>query len=211
MRSEAELRELLPWYVNGTLDVATQFDIDSLIESSPLIRSEVAWLTQLRLRIQQAPSQAGVRSASTGLDTLMALVSAEQSGKVSFLPWRNRWNTWLASSHKLSVPMGLAAAVVLTQAAIIGALLNPLPPEQLSPLSGSAAARNVLLQVTFKPQATEVQIRSLLAGVKGEIISGPGALGVYTVRVPDGQAAVALAKLRNDRSSIESVVLLQSR
>lgn len=210
MRSETELRQLLPWYVNGTLDAATQRDIDSLINRSPLMRSEVTWLQHLRDQIQNLPDEAKQRSSSAGLDTLLARVRAEQSGKVTPLPVRNRLNVWLASPRKFSVSAGLAAAVVLTQAAMIGALLSRPPAESLTPLSVPSAA-STLLQMTFKPQATEIQIRALLTSVQGDLVAGPGALGVYIVRVPDGQSAAALAKLRQDRSAIESVVLLPSR
>lgn len=210
MRSETELRQLLPWYVNGTLDVATQWAIDSLIKRSPLVLGEVTWLKQLRQQIQSLPDEAVQRSPSAGLDTLLARVRAEQSGKVTPLPLRNRLNVWLASPRKFSVPAGLAAAVVLTQAAMIGALLSRPPAESLTPLSAPSAT-STLLQITFKPQATEIQIRALLASVQGDLVAGPGALGVYIVRVPDGQSAAALAKLRQDRSVIESVALLPSR
>ncbi|MBC7608785.1 MAG: hypothetical protein H7228_04275 [Polaromonas sp.] len=211
MRSETELRQLLPWYVNGTLDAANQRDVESLIIRSPLVASEATWLKHLREQIQNLPDEAVQRSPGAGLDTLLALIRAEQSGKVMRLPLRNRLNIWLESPRKFSLPVGLAAAVVLTQAAMIGALLNHPPAEQLSPLSVGASAANTLLQITFKPQATEIQIRSLLASVQGDMVAGPGALGVYVLRVPDGQGAAALAKLRNDRVAIESVVLLPSR
>lgn len=211
MRSETELRQLLPWYVNGTLDAATQWGIDSLIHRSPLLASEVTWLMHLREQIQNLPDEVAQRSPSAGLDTLLARVRAEQSGKVSALPLRNRLNAWLTSPRKFSIPVGLAAAVVLTQAAMIGALLSRPPAEHLAPLSANAPTGNTLLQMTFKPQATEIQIRSLLASVQGDMVAGPGALGVYVVRVPDGQGSAALAKLRNDRSAIESIVLLPGR
>ena len=210
MRTESELRQLLPWYVNGTLDVISQLEIDSLINHSPLVGSEVAWLKQLRQQIQSLPDEAVQRSPSDGLDTLLARVRAEQSGKVTPLPLRNRLNVWLASPRKFSVPAGLAAAVFLTQAAMIGALLSRPPAESLTPLSAPSAG-STLLQMTFKPQATEIQIRTLLASVQGDLVAGPGALGVYIVRVPDGQSATALAKLRQDRSAMESVVLLPGR
>lgn len=210
MRSEAELRQFLPWYVNGTLDVATRWDIENLIHHSPLVGSEVAWLQNLRQQIQNLPDQAAHRSSDAGMDTLLARVRAEQSGKVTPLPLRNRLNVWLASPRKFSVPVGLAATVLLTQTAMIGALLSRPPAASLAPLSASSAG-STLLQITFKPQATEIQIRALLTSVQGSLVAGPGALGVYIVRVPDGQSAAVLARLRQDRLAIESVVLLPGR
>lgn len=209
MRSEQELRELLPWYVNNTLDASTRRDVDALVERSPLVRGEVIWLRTVRSQIRQARVQADRRSPSAGLDTLMALICGEGSGKV--LPLRVRLNAWLALPRRFSLPVGLAAVVVLTQAAVIATLLGRPSQEQLNPYSGGVAMDGQLLQVTFKPQTTEAQIRGLLANLQAEIVSGPGALGVYTVRVPEGQGASALAKLRGDRAVIESAALLAGR
>ena len=58
MPSEQELRDLLPWYVNGTLHDATRHMIDLLLERSPLVRGELLWLLQLRSQIQQFREEA---------------------------------------------------------------------------------------------------------------------------------------------------------
>jgi hypothetical protein len=209
MHSEQELRELLPGYVNHTLDAAARNEIDLLVGRSPLVRSELAWLRRLRGQIQLSRLEADHRPPDAGLDTLLALVRAERSGKLVQL--RTRCGAWLAAPRRFSVPAGLAAAVVLAQAAVIGALLVGPPPQSLAPLSGEAVAGGELLQVTFKPRATEAQIRGLLAGLQAEIVSGPGALGVYTLRVPEGKGPSVLAGLRRDRAIIESAALLAGR
>lgn len=209
MPSEQELRDLLPWYVNGTLDEAARAGIDSLLERSPLVRGELLWLMQLRSQIRQFREEAEARPEDAGLDTLMALVHGERSGKVVRL--HARWNAWLAAPRRFSVPVGLAAAVVLAQAALIGTLLLRPEPEALTPLSGEAAAGGELLQITFRPRATEAQVRGLLAGLRAEMVSGPGALGVYTVRVPEGQGQAALARLRGNGAIVESAALLAGR
>jgi hypothetical protein len=210
MQNPKELHALLPWYVNGTLDLAARRALDHEIGQSPALRSEVAWLRLVRSQIrEQAQLGSHPRSESVGLDTLMALVHGEKSGKV--LPLPSRITRWVEGARRLPLTMGIAAAVVLTQAVIIGTLLDQPSPDLLRPLSGGTAADGQLLQITFKPLATETQIRSLLSSVQGEIVAGPGALGVYAVRVPDRQGTVALEKLRSDSTTVDSVVLLPSR
>lgn len=210
MQTPDELRALLPWYVNGTLDITARRALDQEMAQSPALRSELAWLRLVRSQIREQ-SQVDVkqRSESAGLDTLMALVLGEQSARV--LPLPSRISRWVEGARRFPLSMGIAAAVVLTQAVIIGTLLDQPDPDPLRTLSGGTAAGGQLLQVTFKPLATETQIRALLSSVQGEIVSGPGALGVYVVRVPDRQGAVALEKLRSDRTTVDSVVLLPSR
>lgn len=208
---EQDVRELLPWYVNGTLDDSEHGTLESHLQQWPHLRGEVTWLTQLRQQIgAQRHDLATQPVAGAGLDTLMALIRAEQSGKV--VPLRVKQAAWLAAPRWVPAVMGLAASVILAQAVVLGSLLNRPGDTQLAPLSGGATTTTgALLQLTFKPTATEARMRQALAGVQGEMISGPGALGVYTVRVPDGQGPTALQKLQGDRATVESVVLLQNR
>jgi hypothetical protein len=210
MANTNDLHALLPWYVNGTLDIASRRAMDQEIAQSPALRSEVVWLRLVRSQIREQP-QADVdqRVNDAGLDTLMALVSAERSGKV--VPMPSRITRWVQDARRFHLSVGIAAALVLAQAVIIGTLLDQPAQDPLRALSGGSATGGQLLQITFKPQATEAQIRTLLAGVQGEIVAGPGALGVYAVRVPDLQGAAALEKLRNDSTAVDSVVLLPSR
>jgi len=210
MTTSNDIHTLLPWYVNGTLDVETRRAVDRELAQSPSLRSEVVWLRLVRGQIrEQTQTEIDTRSDSAGLDTLMALVHGEQSGKVSPLP--TRMGRWAASVRHMPLSMGIAAAMVLAQAVVIGALLDQPAQDTLRTLSGGVAAGGQLLQITFKPQATESQIRTLLASIQGEIVAGPGALGVYAVRVPDHQGAAALEKLRNDSTAVDTVVLLPSR
>lgn len=207
---EQDARELLPWYINGTLDDSQHGTLESHLQKWPHLRGEVTWLSQLRQQVGAARHELATQpAAGAGLDTLMALIRAEQSGKV--VPLRARQSVWLAAPRWVPAVMGLAASVILAQAVVLGSLLNRPGDAQLAPLSGGTLATGVLLQLTFKPTATEARMRQALAGVQGEMVSGPGALGVYTVRVPDGQGPMALQKLQGDRATVESVVLLQSR
>ena len=210
MTNPSELRALLPWYVNGTLDGATRRAVEHQLTHSPLLRSEVVWLRLVRSQIrEQTQAEINPRSETAGLETLMALIHGEQSGQVVPLP--SRLSRWVTGARRLPVSVGIAAAVVLTQAVIIGALVEQPEHDHLRTLSGATTGGGQLLQMTFTPRATETQIRALLAGVQGEIVAGPGALGVYTVRVPERQGVAALERLRSDSITVDSVVLLPSR
>ncbi|MES2948283.1 MAG: hypothetical protein V4858_07055 [Pseudomonadota bacterium] len=210
-RNDEELRALLPWYANGTLDTSIRRELEQRLQHAPLLRSELAWLRLVRNQVQEsAHADLQHRPEAAGLDTLMALIHAEQSGKVTPLPGRFLGH-WLARARQLPLSMGIAAAVVLSQAVIIGTLLDRPAPEQLVPLSGGTVAAGPMLQVTFKPGATETQIRALLSSVQGDIVAGPGALGVYAVRVPERQGPQALEALRNASAVVDSVTLLPAR
>lgn len=154
MTNTQELRAVLPWYVNGTLDVDSRRGVEAQTDGSPALQAEIVWLRLLRSQIRdQFRVDIAQRSESAGLDTLMALVHGEQSGKI--IPFPRRVARWVAAAHRLPLSMGLAAAVVLSQAVIIGALLDRPDPEQIRALAGGVVGGGQLLQITFKATATE--------------------------------------------------------
>ncbi|MDB5966517.1 MAG: hypothetical protein JWQ72_3017 [Polaromonas sp.] len=206
-----DLRGLLPWYINGTLESETHDRMQWSVQQSGGLRSEAAWLEQLRARLHEAKFEAATRPADAGLDKLMALVSGERSGQVLRFPWRTKRAAAVSSAGRRSpLLLGMAAALVLAQTAVIGMLLASRPPELL-PLAGQGPQAAQVLQVSFRPEASDARIRAALAAVEGDIVSGPGALGIYSIRVPEGQAEAALVKLRASRTVVESALLVQSR
>lgn len=196
------LHAILPWYVNGTLPQDERERVARLIQQSREMQDEVRWLESLREHMQSAvPEQAG----DAGLDRLRTLIRAEQSGVLAALPERHaaaprRWPTW-------AVPMALAATIVLS--VLVTMVHLPSRDGTLEPLSGQAApAGAVIIQVTFKAAAPEGDIRQLVSSVKGEIVSGPGALGVYSLRVERARGEQALAALAARKDLVESVSLV---
>jgi hypothetical protein len=196
---ESDARLLLPWHVNRTLDGSERTTLDAALESSPDLAAERVWLDSLRQSLKQ---QHPTRADDAGLDQLMARIAAEKdSGVLSFpsapaltrSPWRTRG-------------FAIAASIILAQGVLLGTLLvERHDAGNLAPLSGpQVATSGVVLQVVFSEQASEVAIRTALREVHGEIVGGPGALGVYLVRVEQTQA---LEQLRNKQGVVESAVL----
>jgi hypothetical protein len=210
--SDSELRALLPWYINKTLCGEARVQIRRYAARSALVASEIAWLGQLRGHIRLARVEADRRPADAGLQKVMALVSGEKSGKVLRfgLRVRERVVAWSQAPRRFSVPFGIAAVLVLAQAVVIGVFLDG-RNDSLVPLSGQRAVEGTVIQLTFRPEATEAQIRVVVASVRGDIISGPGALGVYSIRVPEDQRKAALVRLNSSRRVVESAVLVQGR
>ena len=134
--------------------------------------------------------------------------------KQSAPSWQDRISAWLNSTVGIRSPaMAFSvAAVVLVQAGVIGALLLTSPAEQAllsaeppAAAPNTAAANQVLLKVAFNPQTTELAMRQLLAANGAQILSGPSALGLYTVVVPSANAEAALIALRAAKGVVESV------
>lgn len=190
--------ELLPWYANGTLPAAQRSEVDRHLGACERCRAELAWITRLGADIKAAtPAPAG----DLGLGRFLERIAPESNVLPLRRPQRPRW----------MVPaLALAASVLVAQAVVIGVLLHD-RQQTLHPLGGAPLARGTLLQVTFVPDATEMQIRTLLARVDARIVEGPGALGVYTVSVPPEQADAALRELESARAVVASAARAPSR
>ena len=189
-----QARELLPWYLNGTLDESQRRLVDEQLAQSPALRAELEWLRKLGRDLDETIS---MPTGDLGLERLMNRIDAEREGKLVPLrrPERPRW----------FVPaLALAATLLIAQTLVIGVLLND-RTEVLKPLGVPSLVQGSLLQVQFHPSATEPQIRDLLLAIGGEVVGGPGSLGIYTVRVPVERADEALQRLRAEITIVEAV------
>lgn len=196
MTDRNDARELLAWYAAGTLAPAERAAVEQLLAESPAARAELEWLRALK---RDLPATLAIPPGDLGQARLMQRIAIERAGpRVVELPRRPERPRWFAPAF------ALAASMLLAQAAVIGYLVHE-RNAALAPLSGQPPASGELLQVAFKPDATERDIRGLLASIDAELVGGPGAIGVYTIRVPAGRANAAAAALRGRADLVESV------
>lgn len=203
--TDPQAQLLLPWQVNRTLDEAQRAAMKRELASDATLDAEAAWLASLRHILHEEPPR---RADDAGLDTLMARIAAEREGRLVNLPTRPERTrpTWLTRGF------ALAASIILAQAILLGVALEKGGSDLLRPLSGSPqAVQGVHLQVVFREQATESAMRAALISVKGEIVAGPGVLGVYTVRVERQNAEAALLRLRQNSAVVESALREESK
>lgn len=175
--------DLLPWYVNGTLQPEAQRAVERHLAACVACRDEVAVLQQLRAQVKATRVQA---PGELGLARLLRQVAREERVRRAAPAW---WRPALAA----------AAAVIVVQGALLAGLW--MRPGAVTPLGGARPAGDVVLQVTFAPEATEARIREVLQEAGGTLVGGPGALGVYRVELdvqPSDQARIdaAIASLR---------------
>jgi anti-sigma factor RsiW len=168
--------ELLAWYVNGTLAGAERAQVDEHLHSCTRCRDEVVFLRSLRHGIQS------LEQPSPGDLGLKRLLRDVRARRTSPQQW---WRPALAA----------AAVVIVAQ----GALLATFWPREpaITPL-GAAKLDGAVAQVQFQPAATEAQIRALLQQAGATLIDGPGAIGVYRVRLIQPDAALAQLRARTD-------------
>lgn len=180
--------ELLPWYANGTLSPEKRQEVAAHLRGCDRCRGELAFLTGLRERVK-ASVDASVPD-EIGLKRLLRETRRAPIGPGV---------AWLRPA------LAAAVAVIVVQAGLVAWLWTREP--LIEPLGGPRH-EGVVLQVRFDPAAPEARIRALLQENDATVIDGPGALGIYRLRlenVKPGDAA-ALAKALNDFRSAKGIV-----
>jgi len=201
-----QFETLLPWYVNGTLASDEQAWMSGYLARNPDLQREVSRLATMRddMRAALEPPPGDL-----GWNRLRQRIAQEKRAtKPSLGAQLREWLGRFASPPAFA----FAAALVLVQAGVIGALLL----KQSHEADNFAAYRSLpngelgtgpILQITFKQDATERAMRLLLVDIEGALVGGPGQLGTYFVAVPKTHFDAALKEV-GDSQVVESVTVL---
>jgi hypothetical protein len=191
--------ELLPFYVNGTLDADDRTWIERYLREHPLAANELNWLRSVQTMTQAEVAPA---SADVGLERAMQRIRAERAqaapvAATSLVEQARHWLSRLLPQPMLKPALAGALAVIALQTVVITAMVGE--REETSPIRTTppvnVTEQGVFVKVNFRPDATEADIRMLLLDVQANIASGPGQLGDYYVRVPAWQADAVTAML----------------
>lgn len=202
--------ELLPWYVNGTLDSDERRAVEAHVERCGLCRSELAASQELASAVRQAADVPP--AAEERLDHLLGrldrpassaspaapppAVAARGSAR---LPSAVRWALALQAAAILALALGLGYLLALPDAPAAAAAPGA-PAFRTLAAPPAAASPDLAVRVVFSPSASERELRHLLLAVGARLEDGPSPAGVYTLEVAGGEdaAAAALERLRRD-------------
>jgi len=185
-------QELLPFYVNGSLQGEEREWMERQLAEHADARAELEACRALQSRIARSLPEV---PATLGLDKAMARIRGEQPG------WLDRLAALLGFGGGLRPATALAGlALVAVQAGVIVSLLARPADEDagagLRAPKASAVHEGPLLKVNFAPDAKESEIRHLLVSVQGRLAGGPGQLGDYYIIVPAGREAALADEVR---------------
>ncbi len=100
----------------------------------------------------------------------------------------------------LEPKLAVAFLVIAVQGAVIGSLALQEDGAQFSEIRSTTPPTlpgGPLFRVTFRPDATEHEIRTLLVSAGARIVSGPSQLGDYYIVLPAEQEAERAGALRH--------------
>ncbi len=164
------IEELLPFYLNGTLDGDERAEVERALADDESLRFELEFLGAVRDDVKSRDP--GQSPGEFGLARLQREI--EREGQVS-KPGERR-NLWRIAA---------AFAFALFAAQSIWIVSSTGPDVELAGGNGGTVEGTTLI-VGFSESATEAQIRMLLLDLELEIVGGPSALGLYSVLVPEG-------------------------
>jgi hypothetical protein len=182
MSERARWLELLPFYLNGTLDPVDRAWVQEYLERNPDVRPQLEFQEALRgTLITGVERSVEAVPATIGLPSTLSRIRARSP--------RSRLLEWVFSTRTDS---GWRIAPVLVAALlVIGVQSLMLMQPQREPVAsvrsiGRSLADGPLLRVNFKPEARESDMRLLLIETRALIVAGPTRLGDYYVKtVPE--------------------------
>ncbi|HEX7817044.1 zf-HC2 domain-containing protein [Dyella sp.] len=186
----AEADRLLPWWVNGTLEGEERAQVAEHLAECVQCQREVAWLRSLQDEIgSQAQGATDAREAMKRLRRRMRTGTTTAVAPSTRRGWgrRERWLAWT---------VGLQAMAVLILGGI--ALTNHRSAADYQTLS-TPTTHGALLVVSFDPQLTEGQMRTLVRDSDARIVGGPTQAGAYLLNVSPERANAVRDRLRAAR------------
>ena len=179
--------EVLPWYVNGTLEGHEREFVARHILRCQSCADEIARCQSMATAVRSAKEVAWTPSP----EHLARLMERVDRASTSAAPehWRIRVREWAEkirlyfqetpSLFRWALAAQTTAIVLLTAAIMWQASVAPY--QTLSDAGSGPAPDRVHLQVVFADDITEREIRTLLNSIGATIVAGPTPMAVYTV------------------------------
>jgi hypothetical protein len=180
MSRRDELEALLPFYLNGTLDGPDLVAVEEWLASDP---TALAALEEVEAEYSGvAAANDAIRPPADALSRFAKALDAEAGPARAPEPSAlSRFWTQLAA-----IPAGVAWAAAAAAIALVLVQAVTEPGGRGGPvqIAGTEDVDMPFALVTFKPDATIVDIAGYLSGQGATIISGPAAGGVFKIGIP---------------------------
>lgn len=163
-----DIDDKLSRMITDQLDAQDQEALKQQLDQDPELQKEADFLAALHKGIQD---QKETSPGEIGLARLKRDIQREQQQAQK--SQRNLWK-----------PLAIAASCLLVVQMFLLMSFDEKDPGIVT-MSGEEHYRGPQVQIVFAGDATATQIQQTLNSVQGNIVSGPGAMGIYTVALPE--------------------------
>ncbi|HEX7917477.1 zf-HC2 domain-containing protein, partial [Rudaea sp.] len=189
------VRDLLPWFVTGTLGETEARLVDGHLQTCAACRGELEWERQLR-------EANNVALPGRDVDRAFAALRARLPAPVCTTPsWRERLHAW----RENLLPRPWLGRVLAAQMVLIAGLVVTLASTRVQTadeahtyraLSRPVAAEPARLVVAFAPHTEVAELRRVLLASGARIVDGPTAADAYILAVAPEKLDAAVQQLR---------------
>jgi hypothetical protein len=202
--------ELIPWYVNDTLENGERERVAQHIAECPACAEEIARCRTIAAVVRSA-DMGDMNPSNERVARMMARIestdwSTPDHRRHSIREWvRKIRHTFEETPSRVRWALAAQAAVIvlLTGAIVLQLSASPGPLYRtLSDAGANLESGRSRIQVIFAEDITEREMRTLLDSIGATIISGPSPIAVYTLGIaggdsdPAGRIRETLAVLR---------------
>lgn len=189
--NKEQIIELLPEYVNDSLDKDIRDIIDEAIKTDEAIRLELEFLNSVRKSIKEEKI---ISPTEWGLARLKKSLNHHETEQKDFVAKKN---TPVSSSKSnafwKNIALAASVAFVLQSCYL---LQNKLGIDEEYRTLSTVELKDTI-KVQFKDNASELQIRRLLINLDGNIIKGPSAIGIYNIQFINNDTALETLEKNN--------------
>jgi len=189
-----EVDEMLPWFVNGTLEGGELAAVEQHVRDCARCQREVDLLQQLQTICaidepapDATPSYRQLRERIAGRRRLGAL---RDRARELLRPWQRApaWAKWAIAAQFAGIAMLVVkVAMPISESAGLYQTLGA---------PAAHAARDGAVAVIFVPDATESELRRIVQAAGARVVDGPTESNAYVLEVPPGHRDTVLAVLR---------------
>ena len=173
-------QQLLPWYINDTLDEGERAIVDAHLAGCDECRAELAVERNLARAVASLPVDVE--------QSWSALTAKLDAAPAPVALWRRRVPIGWAAGW----PVAAAATVALAFTAIPAAA----PVQTYTALGAPNAATPGNIVAIFRPETSDRAMRAALDKAGARIVDGPNASGAYMLRVDPARRNAAVAGLQ---------------
>jgi hypothetical protein len=205
-----EIEMLLPWYATGSLSRADMARVESYLARHPHVARQLDLVRDEQAQAVAANERAGWPSAGA-VERLMAALpggSPRRAGALRF-QWIRDFFAFPTAGGVRWAAAGVAALLAVQTAAIATLLLSDRGGSYQVASGQQGGGEGVSALIAFTDEATAPAISRLLAEFSANIVDGPKAGGLYTIRLrmeDRSLAEVQLRRLQERRDIVRSVL-----